>query len=109
MRLIKCAQSIVVTPISRESMQRSNSYADINEFLLPLPLKRHINAVYQLLAQWVVALTGCTLGPKLAGKVNMSLWRVRGQMLHVLIRKQPSSSKLHFIHAPRTGGTSPKK
>jgi hypothetical protein len=69
----------------------------------------NLNAFFQFGLRWIVALASTLLGPETGGRLNVGLWRLRGQIFKWLLKTKPSPDSLHFMHVPRTGGTSVRK
>ena len=69
----------------------------------------NLNAFFQFVLRWIVALASTLLGPETGGRLNVGLWRLRGQVSKWLLKTKPSPDSLHFMHVPRTGDTSMRK
>lgn len=90
-------------------MQKHNTHSDISDYLRLPPLASHMNFFFQFFVKWSVAITSAFMGPTFGGVLNANLWRIRVSLLLLLMKTRLESNKLHFIHIPRTGGTSAKK
>ena len=90
-------------------LQAHNSHQDISDYVYFSSVVSFANSQYQMILRWTVAMVGAIWGPRPAGRLNVRLWRLRGHLIKILLRRTLEPDVLHFIHVPRTGGTSGKR
>ena len=95
--------------LNRVKLQNKRYDKDLTHYLWLPPMAANLNAFFQFGLRWIVALASTLLGPETGGRLNVGLWRLRGQIFKWLLKTKPSPDSLHFMHVPRTGGTSLRK
>lgn len=92
--------------LNRVKLQNNRYDKDLTHYLWLPPMAPNLNAFFQFVLRWIVAFAATLLGPNIGGRLNVGLWRLRGQIFKWLLKTKPSPDSLHFMHVPRTGGTS---